>query len=188
MSAQLVNGLWGRPTVGSACQRGGQAQGRFVGNDTASKAAMKSRTCLVEVIPAESEPTEVTFKKFSSAVRRTGMYFEVRRRQRFECKQDRIKRKRKEKPLKKRIKYIPTFAKASGNLGSSVPPFADLFDNPEDDIFAEAPRFGSRNGKGRQQRNDRRQYQPPADSSQEDPDQGLEKAQLAGVTESEGSE
>lgn len=36
-----------------------------------------------------------------------------------------------------RIKYIPTFAKASGNLGSSVPPFADLFDNPEDDIFAE---------------------------------------------------
>jgi len=179
MAAQLTSGLWGRPTAASALRL--PAPAGFVGNDTATKVAMKSRTCLVEIVATESEPTEVMFSKFSSAIRRTGMYFEVKRRQRFECKQDRIKRKRKEKPFKKRIRYIPTYAK-SGSVGFSVPPFADLFHAPEDDIFAQAPFLKSHNGQGRNGGNqyrphsDGRRYQARADGTDDGVMLGLQTA------------
>ena len=40
-------------------------------------ALFKQDALFWQVVPSEAEPTEVTLKKFSSAVRRTGMYYEV---------------------------------------------------------------------------------------------------------------
>ncbi|GMH40766.1 hypothetical protein BSKO_08670 [Bryopsis sp. KO-2023] len=156
-SVQMTKSIFGRP-VGVSALPGRLAN---ASNNTVSKVtcSVKGKVCHAEIVAGDADNATTMVDKFETAYRRSNVFHEFRRRRQFECKQDRLKRKNRELAFKKKQIYFSTF-EDSAQGGLSVPPFADLYDDGEDDLFGEGGFFNNtkntKKGGNRRQQNRRR--------------------------------
>eukprot|EP00192_Tetraselmis_astigmatica_P017829 CAMPEP_0117673122 /NCGR_PEP_ID=MMETSP0804-20121206/14297_1 /TAXON_ID=1074897 /ORGANISM="Tetraselmis astigmatica, Strain CCMP880" /LENGTH=129 /DNA_ID=CAMNT_0005481825 /DNA_START=116 /DNA_END=505 /DNA_ORIENTATION=+ len=105
-------------------------------NNTVSRVCMKANKAYqLEVAVGPNENTDSALRRFRRAVNEANIIPEVKRRRTFENGQDRMKRKIKERGLrKKRFSRPQTWEQAQTNVDPA--PFADMFGDA-DDIFSD---------------------------------------------------